>query len=207
MKWRHSVVSNSLRPHGLQPTRLLSPWNFQARILEWVAIKEWFLNNQDAMCQEILYLTTFSKTGPDLCSYPIVFCNKFKQKAADSEVKTGSHRKNVNTSYLRNKNGLRSLNFKLYYTVTLYWTGDHFRFINSSLGKILLLSWRFYGETTLIWKGRVTTKGKYCSTVSLTTRLMGAGSRYSLWLPLGLGNREPVCRYEKLVPDIPFVGR
>lgn len=93
------------------------------------------------------------KTGPDLCSYPIVFCNKFKQKAADSEVKTGSHRKNVNTSYLRNKNGLRSLNFKLYYTVTLYWTGNHFRFCKLILGKILLLSWRFCGETTLI--GRV----------------------------------------------------
>jgi len=24
----HSVVSNSLRPHGLQPTRLLCPWGF-----------------------------------------------------------------------------------------------------------------------------------------------------------------------------------
>ena len=24
----HSVVSNSSRPHGLQPTRLLCPWNF-----------------------------------------------------------------------------------------------------------------------------------------------------------------------------------
>ena len=27
-KWSCSVVSNSLRPHGLSPTRLLSPWNF-----------------------------------------------------------------------------------------------------------------------------------------------------------------------------------
>ena len=27
-KWSHSVVSNSLRPHGLQPTRLLRPWDF-----------------------------------------------------------------------------------------------------------------------------------------------------------------------------------
>ena len=27
----HSVVSSSLQPHGLY-----SPWNFQARILEWV---------------------------------------------------------------------------------------------------------------------------------------------------------------------------
>ena len=27
-KWSRSVVSNSLGPHGLQPTRLLHPWNF-----------------------------------------------------------------------------------------------------------------------------------------------------------------------------------
>ena len=32
------VVSNSLQPHGWQPVRLLCPWNFQERILEWVAI-------------------------------------------------------------------------------------------------------------------------------------------------------------------------
>ena len=30
----HSVMSNSLRPHGLQPTRLLCPWGF---FMEWVA--------------------------------------------------------------------------------------------------------------------------------------------------------------------------
>ena len=33
-----SVVSDSLQPHGLHPTRLLCPWDSQARILEWVAI-------------------------------------------------------------------------------------------------------------------------------------------------------------------------
>ena len=27
-KWNRSIVSNSLRPHGLQPTRLLRPWDF-----------------------------------------------------------------------------------------------------------------------------------------------------------------------------------
>ena len=27
-KWSHSVVSDSQRPHGLQPARLLSPWDF-----------------------------------------------------------------------------------------------------------------------------------------------------------------------------------
>ena len=33
-----SVVSDSVRPHGLQPTRLLRPWDSPARVLEWVAI-------------------------------------------------------------------------------------------------------------------------------------------------------------------------
>ena len=39
-----SVVSDSLQPHGLEPIRLLCPWNSlsmefsQARILAWVAI-------------------------------------------------------------------------------------------------------------------------------------------------------------------------
>ena len=37
-KWSHSVVSNSMQPHRPQPTWLLCPWDFQARILEWVAI-------------------------------------------------------------------------------------------------------------------------------------------------------------------------
>ena len=30
-KWHRSVVSNSSRPHGLQPTRLLRPWNFPGK--------------------------------------------------------------------------------------------------------------------------------------------------------------------------------
>ena len=37
-KWSRSVVPDSQRPHGLQPTRLLCPWTFQARALEWGAI-------------------------------------------------------------------------------------------------------------------------------------------------------------------------
>ena len=35
-KWSCSVVSDSSRPHGLQPTRRLHPRDFQARVLEWV---------------------------------------------------------------------------------------------------------------------------------------------------------------------------
>ena len=30
-KWSRSVVSDSLRPHGLQPTRLLCPWEFPGK--------------------------------------------------------------------------------------------------------------------------------------------------------------------------------
>ena len=30
-KWSFSVVSNSSRPHGLQPTRLLHPWEFSGK--------------------------------------------------------------------------------------------------------------------------------------------------------------------------------
>ena len=34
-KWSRSVVSDSWEPHGPQPTRLLRPWGFPARALEW----------------------------------------------------------------------------------------------------------------------------------------------------------------------------
>ena len=30
-KWSHSIVSGSSRPHGLQPTRLLCPWDFPGK--------------------------------------------------------------------------------------------------------------------------------------------------------------------------------
>ena len=31
LKWSRSVVSDSSRPHGLQPTRLLHPWDFPGK--------------------------------------------------------------------------------------------------------------------------------------------------------------------------------
>ena len=37
-KSESEVVSDSQRPHGLQPTRLLHPWNFPGKVLEWGAI-------------------------------------------------------------------------------------------------------------------------------------------------------------------------
>ena len=30
-KWSHSVMSNSSQPHGLQPTRVLHPWDFPGK--------------------------------------------------------------------------------------------------------------------------------------------------------------------------------
>ena len=36
-KWSRSVMSDSSWLHGLQPTRLLRPWDFPARVLEWSA--------------------------------------------------------------------------------------------------------------------------------------------------------------------------
>ena len=35
---RHSIMSDSLGPHGLWPTRLLCPWVSPGKILQWVAI-------------------------------------------------------------------------------------------------------------------------------------------------------------------------
>ena len=51
-KWSCSVVSDSSRPHGLQPTRLLCPWDFPGKstgvgchfLLQWFGLartKEW----------------------------------------------------------------------------------------------------------------------------------------------------------------------
>ena len=37
-KWSRSVVSDSSRPHGLQPTRLLRPWGFPGKSTGVVAI-------------------------------------------------------------------------------------------------------------------------------------------------------------------------
>ena len=34
----HSVMSNSLRPHGLKPARLFCPWDFSGKITGGVAI-------------------------------------------------------------------------------------------------------------------------------------------------------------------------
>ena len=44
-KWSRSVVSDSLRPHGLQPTRLLRPWGFTSK-----PMTSLFCKKYDYMC-------------------------------------------------------------------------------------------------------------------------------------------------------------
>ena len=58
-KWSRSVVPDSLRPHGPQPTRLLCPRIFQARVLEWVAFA--FSIQMSGKCKnKFLYTVQFS---------------------------------------------------------------------------------------------------------------------------------------------------
>ena len=50
-KWSRSVVSDSSRPHGLQPTRLLCPWDFPGKsagvgchcLLQFLTLHRWKL--------------------------------------------------------------------------------------------------------------------------------------------------------------------
>ena len=74
----HSVVSNSLQPHGLQPARSLWSWVvfFQARILESVAIsssKESFypgIELRSPMSLALYPLSHQGNPGPDLIPFP-----------------------------------------------------------------------------------------------------------------------------------------
>ena len=61
-KGSRSVVSNSLQPHGLQPTRLLRPWNFPGKntgvgchFLLHGIFPTWGLNPHLLHCRQILF--------------------------------------------------------------------------------------------------------------------------------------------------------
>ena len=80
-----SVMSDSLRPHGLEPTRLLCPWNLEARILEWVAIS--FSMQFDFyiifICHEMLFFFWF-------------FLNHLKNFKKHSELEPYKNKKKAN---------------------------------------------------------------------------------------------------------------
>ena len=62
-KWSPSVMSDSSRPHGLQPTGLLRHGIFQTRVLEWGAIA--------FSCLDTEHLLTFLKYQESLSSTEI----------------------------------------------------------------------------------------------------------------------------------------
>ena len=63
-KWSHSVLFDSQRPHGLQPTRLLRPWDFPGKstgvgchcLLQILASYLYFLKNQCKFCSHKINL-------------------------------------------------------------------------------------------------------------------------------------------------------
>ena len=58
----HSVMSDSLQPHGLQLSRLLCSVIFLARILEWVAI---------SFSREVCWIYNFKSTLPKLADIEV----------------------------------------------------------------------------------------------------------------------------------------
>ena len=74
----HSVVSDSLWPHGLKPTRLFHLWNSnQARILEWVAMpfssgSSWPRDRTRVSCIAGRF-STIRATQEASCYLPILF--------------------------------------------------------------------------------------------------------------------------------------
>ena len=72
-----SVVSDSLQPHELQPTRLPCPWDFpgepvhgisQARILEWVAISSFRGSSQPRDGTHFTCISCFGRQILDHCA-------------------------------------------------------------------------------------------------------------------------------------------
>ena len=67
-------MSNSLQSHGLGPTRLLRPWDFQAKILEWVAISFSRRSSQPRDRTQVSHIVgrhfTISATREVCCGFP-----------------------------------------------------------------------------------------------------------------------------------------
>ena len=61
-KWSRSVVSNSSRPHGLQPTRLLRPWDFPGKS-----------SGVECYC----LLRKLAKYPTNTIDYIVLYCNRF----------------------------------------------------------------------------------------------------------------------------------
>ena len=69
---RHSIMSNSLQPHGLCPSGFSGHGIFQARILEWVAISSsgrssWPRHRTRVPCTAGVFFTSESPEKPMIC--------------------------------------------------------------------------------------------------------------------------------------------
>ena len=72
-KWSRSVVSDSLQPHGLQPTRLLRPWDFPGKstgvgchcLLGSICIAYWKINL--AFYTQSVFVLRLCSFGKELC--------------------------------------------------------------------------------------------------------------------------------------------
>ena len=96
-KWSRSVVSDSQRPHGLQPTRLLHLWDFPGKstgvgchclhlcifwkTLNWLItlVTSWWLGKWASLLIEFDLWLLQKKTQQLLLSSQAIFTNNFKQ--------------------------------------------------------------------------------------------------------------------------------
>ena len=74
----HSVVSDSLRPRGLSPARLLSPWGSPGKKLEWVAMPSSRASSQPSdpihvYCVDRLFLYHLSHQGSPIYVYTCMY--------------------------------------------------------------------------------------------------------------------------------------
>ena len=77
-----SVVSDSLRPHGLGPARLLSPWDFPGKntgvgyyaLLQGIFLTQG-LNPGFLLCRQILYCLSHQESHFKILSSSLLFLN------------------------------------------------------------------------------------------------------------------------------------
>ena len=98
-KWSYSVVSDSQRPYGLQPTRLLCPWDFPGKS-----------TGAGCLCEFPIHLflaewpTTSNLTSPSLSLWPV----KWSQNSSCFEELSSSwgHRYEMLKQITQNKQSL-----------------------------------------------------------------------------------------------------
>ena len=74
-KWSRSVVSDSVRPHGLQPTRVLRPWDFPGKSTGvGCHCLLWGLNLGLPYCRQILYQLSHNGSPGVLAWVAYPFC-------------------------------------------------------------------------------------------------------------------------------------